>query len=145
MHIHFICRGNILRSLIAETYVNSLGLPNVTASSSGTNVDFSLPEEQEYFRNSLQLLQRHGISQFVKPEPQQLTQDRIANTDLVVIVNQRAYDEAKRLVTLPKSAVVWNVVDIGEGDRVATSNNRHDLEELIYQELTTAVDELLAI
>ncbi len=36
MIIHFICRGNSFRSIIAEAYVNSLKFKNLKATSSGT-------------------------------------------------------------------------------------------------------------
>ncbi len=143
MRIHFICRGNVLRSLTAETYLRSLNLPNVESISSGTNVDFSIPQERIYFNNTLELLGRHGIRQFAKDEPNVLTQERIDASDIVVIVNQRAFDEAQKLVELPKSTIMWSVVDIGEGNRIATEENRVELEELIYAELTAAVDDLV--
>jgi protein-tyrosine-phosphatase len=143
MLIHFICRGNILRSIIAETYLNSLQLPNIKAISSGTNVDFSIPQEREFFRNTQDLLKRHNILELAKTMPEQLTQERLCASDMVIIVNQRAYDEAKVLVTLPENTTIWSIVDIGEGDRVVANGNRQDLEELIYRELTSAVDVLV--
>jgi protein-tyrosine-phosphatase len=144
MHILFVCRGNVFRSLTAETYLRSLDLPNVTASSCGTNVDSSLPQERIYFNNTLELLGRHGIRQFAKDQSHELTQQEVDKSDVVVLVNQRAADEASAQVTLPDSTVVWHIVDIGEGDRIATETNRVELEELIYGELTEAVDELVS-
>lgn len=144
MHIHFICRGNVFRSLTAETYLRSLKLPNVTTASSGTNVDSTLPEERQYFNNTLELLGRHNIRQFAKAESHALTQERIDESDVVVIVNQRAYDAAAKQVTLPESTVLWHIVDIGEGERIDDGTNRLELEELIYKELTDDVDALVA-
>mgnify|MGYP000854699387 CR=1 FL=1 len=143
MHIHFICRGNVFRSLTAETYLRSLNLSNVTTASSGTNVDSSLPEERQYFNNTLELLGRHSIRQFAKAESHALTQERIDESDVVVIVNQRAYDAAAEQVILPDSTVLWHIVDIGEGDRIDDGTNRLELEELIYKELTDDVDALV--
>ena len=111
--------------------------------SSGTNVDFNIPQERIYFANTLNLLKRHGIEQLAKREPDMLTQDRIDASDMVIIANERAYSEAKTLVTLPEHTMVWKIVDIGEGDRIVTNDNREDLEELVYTELTSAVDELV--
>ncbi|MES2876504.1 MAG: hypothetical protein V4678_03485 [Patescibacteria group bacterium] len=143
MLIHFICRGNVLRSLVAETYLKSLNLPNIQTMSSGTNVDFTIPQEREFFSNTQALLNRNGILRFAKTEPNQLTQKRIDSSDVTVIVNQRAYDEAKLLVTLPQNTVVLEIVDIGEGDRVVANGNRQSLEDTIYSELTTTVDGLV--
>lgn len=144
MHILFICRGNVFRSLTAETYLRSLELANVTTESCGTNVNMDDPQEREYFANTLSLLERHDIQQFAKNESHQLTQTSVDASDVVVIANQRAFDEAIQQVNLPQDTMVLKVVDIGEGNRIATEDNREELEELIYDELTTAVDEIVA-
>jgi hypothetical protein len=60
-----------------------------------------------------------------------------------VCVNERAFDEAKALVKLPSDTKVWHVIDIGEGNRIITDGNRHELEEIIFGEIITAVDELV--
>lgn len=144
MHILFICRGNVFRSLTAETYLRPLNLPNVIAESCGTNVNMSDPQEREYFANTLSLLERHGIKQFAKNESHQLSQASVDASDIVVIANQRAFDEAAQQVILPQDTMVLKVVDIGEGDRIAIDDNREELEELIYDELTHAVDSLVS-
>lgn len=144
MHILFICRGNVFRSLTAETYLRSLQLPNVTVESCGTNVNMNDPQEREYFGNTVALLERHGIQKFAKNESHQLTQASVSASDVVVIANQRAFDEAIQQVDLPQDTIVLKVVDIGEGTRIATEDNREELEELIYDELTEAVNDIVA-
>lgn len=142
MNIHFICRGNVLRSLIAETYLRSLNIKDVNVMSSGTNVDWSDPQEREYFANTLTVLNRYDILSFAKQQPEQLTQERIENQDIVVIMNQRAIDEARRIVTLPADILNWEIVDIGEGHRTDRSN-RELYEEEIYKEITEKVNSLV--
>ena len=142
MNIHFICRGNVLRSLIAETYLKSLKLKNIQAVSSGTNVNWNDPQEREYFDNTLAVLQRHGIKQFAKDTPEQLTQKRIeTNQDIIVLMNQRVIDEASKIITLPGNILDWNIIAIGEGHR-ADRASRKSYEEEIYQEITQKVDDL---
>jgi len=142
MRIHFICRGNVLRSLIAETYLRSLQLPNVTATSSGTNVDLSSKTEREFFANTLALFKRHHIEQYAKTTSHQLTQDRANNQDVTICMNQRVVDEAKTIVTLPAHTLNWDIVDIGEGHRTIPEDIRQ-YEEEIFQEITKRVDELV--
>jgi protein-tyrosine-phosphatase len=142
MKVHFICRGNVLRSLIAETYLRSLQLEGVEVMSSGTNVDLSDANERQYFANTMAILKRHGIDQFAKPLPEQLTQQRADGQDITVCMNQRVVDEASRLVTLRAGTICWNIVDIGEGDRMNTKH-RELYEEDIYQEIVTRVDRLI--
>ena len=101
-------------------------------------------QEREYFANTLALLERHDIQQFAKNESHQLSQASVDASDVVVIANQRAFDEAIQQVNLPQDTIVLKVVDIGEGTRIATGDNREELEELIYDELTAAVDELVS-
>jgi len=142
MKLHFICRGNILRSVIAETYLKSLSLTNVNVMSSGTSVNWDDPAEKEHFSNSIKLLERHAIRQFAKEKPEQLTQSRITNFDLVVCMNQRVVDEAQKLVELPANVINWDIVDIGEAHRTVLSD-RELYEEEIYKEITDKVDRLV--
>jgi len=144
VNIHFICRGNVLRSLIAETYLKSLNIKGVNVISSGTNVNWSDPQEREYFASTLAVLDRHGIKSFAKSKPEQLTQARIdTNHDVVVLMNERVVDEAAKIVTLPKDVLDWAIIDIGEGHRT-DSNNRESYEEEIYQEITKKIDSLFS-
>jgi protein-tyrosine-phosphatase len=143
MNVHFICRGNVLRSLIAETYVKSLNLKGVNVLSSGTNVDWSDETEREYFFNTLELLDKHGIKSYAKSFAEQLTQERADNKDITICMNQRVVDEAAKLVVFPGKVMNWNIIDIGEGTRIV-KGNRLSYEEEIYKEITDGIDELVA-
>lgn len=50
MNIHFVCRGNILRSVIAEAHLKSLNLEGITVISSGTNVNRGDPAERAFLQ-----------------------------------------------------------------------------------------------
>ncbi len=141
MKVHFICRGNVLRSLIAETYLRSLHIPDVTATSSGTNVDLSSQEERMFFANTIALFKRHNIEQYAKNTSHQLTQERADGQDITVCMNQRVVDEARTIVQLPANTLNWNIVDIGEGNRIVSEDIR-TYEEEIFQEIAAHVDEL---
>jgi len=143
MNIHFICRGNVLRSLIAETYLKSLGIKGITTVSSGTNVNWSDTQERKYFANTLLVLGRHKILPYVKSNAEQLTQKRLDDCgDVIVVMNQRVIDEAIQIVKMPDSIYNWEIIDIGEGSRT-NRDNRESYEEEIYQEITNKVDELI--
>ena len=135
----------MLRSLIADTYLKSLNLKGIRAISSGTNVHWEDPQEQEYFANTLAVLDRHGIKSSAKPLPEQLTQERIdSHCDIIVLMNQRVVDEAKAIVKLPGAIHNWEITDIGEGHRI-NKDDRKSYEEDIYQEITQKVNELFRI
>lgn len=145
MNVHFICRGNVLRSLTAETYLKSLCIDGIDVISSGTNVNWSDPQEREYFANTLTVLDRHGIKSYAKSNAEQLTQERIDNYhDIIVLMNQRVVDEAVKIVNLPSNNYNWEIIDIGEGHRT-NHDSRESYEEEIYQEIKYKVDELLEL
>lgn len=143
MKVHFICRGNVLRSLIAETYLKSLKVSGITVISSGTNVHWENSQERNYFANTMKVLARHSIENFAKVRAEQLTQERLdANHDVVVFMNERVAAEAAQIVKLSTNVLHWNIVDIGEGHRTV-SESRESYEEEIYQEITRNVDTLI--
>jgi protein-tyrosine-phosphatase len=142
MKVHFICRGNVLRSLIAETYLKSLKIDGIDVISSGTNVNWDDAQERQYFANTLEVLKRHKIITHAKSQPNQLDQTRVDEfNDIIVLMNERVADEANRLVKFPVEAHNWMIVDIGEGDRT-NEDEREQYEEAIYQEITKKVDGL---
>lgn len=142
MNIHFICRGNVLRSLIAETYLRSLNITGISAISSGTNVDWTDPAEKQYFANTIALLKRKGIQLHAKAGPNQLTQERVDEGDITICMNGRVFEEASGLTHLSSRTVAWDIVDIGEEGRT-DADNREIYEEQIYREITSRVDKLV--
>lgn len=142
MRIHFICRGNVLRSYIAETYLSSLGL-NVSVSSSGTVAEQHRDANKKYFTRSQALLRRHGLSAYAKSAPEQLTQSFVTDQDLVICMNATVMAEARELVKLPKNTLCWDITDIGEGNRIPIHGDRAPFEAMIYAEITAQVDKLV--
>jgi protein-tyrosine-phosphatase len=144
--IHFICRGNCFRSVIAEAYVNSLGLPGITAVSSGTVAAADWAGNRPHFLAILDLLDKHGLRAFAKARHgDQLTPERLAGADLNVCLNQRVYDESLRCVTFPVRPLIWSVTDLGEPGRQWTNESQKDrYREEAYREITGNVDRLAA-
>ena len=68
MIIHFICRGNSFRSIIAEAYLNSLEVKGWSVFSSGTTAALDKARNLVYYRKTLALLERHGIREFAKAD-----------------------------------------------------------------------------
>ena len=64
MIIHFICRGNSFRSIIAEAYLNSLEIKDSRVLSSGTTAASGRARNLAYYRMTLFLLEKHGIREF---------------------------------------------------------------------------------
>jgi len=127
MVIHFICRGNAFRSLIAEAYVNSLKLENVKVFSSGTVAEQYYESNIGSYRKTLDLLRRHGLEIYAKNHfGDQLTPERVTRKQIAVCLNTIVYDEARKICDLPQQTFVWNVIDLGEYGRVAHSDEERE-------------------
>src|SRR6516164_7544082 len=146
MIIHFICRGNSFRSIIAEAYLNSLGIKGSSVLSSGTTAALDKERNLAYYGMTLKLLDAHGIREFAKAGyGDQLTQSRLEKADITVCMNQRVYDECLRCVTFPASPRIWSVADIGEPGRIPNAeSDRRLYREEAYQEIVFNVDRLIS-
>lgn len=144
--IHFICRGNVFRSIIAEAYFNSLKLPNVAVASSGTVATEYFHSNSVGFPRTLALLKRHGIDGYAKDHyGDQLNQSRVDGSNVVVCMNERAHKEAQAICKLPGRVVVWSVAEIGEPGRIARGEQDIDrLMEAAYREIVQNVNDLAA-
>jgi protein-tyrosine-phosphatase len=144
--VHFICRGNSFRSIIAGAYLNSLKIRDWSALSSGTVAALDREKNGVYHRMTLELLEKHGIRKFAKDSyGDQLTQSRLEAADVTVCMNERVHSECLRLVTFPASPHVWSVADIGEPGRVPRSESeRERYREEAYQEIANNVDRLIS-
>lgn len=146
MIVHFICRGNSFRSIIAEAYLHSLGLAGLRALSSGTCAASDKAGNLPYYRMTLDLLAKHGIREFAKSGyGDQLTQSRLDQADMAVCMNQRVYDECLGSVTFAASPLVWSVADIGEPGRIPNSDSERQLyREEAFREIVKSVNQLMS-
>jgi protein-tyrosine-phosphatase len=146
MIVHFICRGNAFRSIIAEAYLNSLRFGNLKAVSSGTAATAYKAGNLLAYTETLWLLAKNGIREFAKTGyGDQLTPSRLAGAEVVICMNQRVYDECQHLVSLPASTRIWSVADIGEPGRVAHTDSGKTLcREEAYQEIVESTSRLIS-
>ena len=146
MIIHFICRGNSFRSIIAEAYLNSLELKDLGVLSSGTAAALHKARNLAYHRLTLELLAKHGIRGFAKAGyGDQLTQSRLDEADIVICMNQRVYEECLPSVTFSVRPLVWSVTDIGEPGRISDVESETQLyREEAYQEIARNVEFLVS-
>jgi len=145
MIVHFICRGNAFRSIIAEAYLNSLQFKNLRAISSGTAAAVDKARNLAAYTETLELLAKNGIGEFAKTGyGDQLTPSRLAGADVIICMNQRVYDECRHLVGLPAGTRIWSVADIGEPGRVPhTGDGKARYREAAYLEIVDGIGQLI--
>jgi protein-tyrosine-phosphatase len=145
MVIHFICRGNAFRSIIAEAYMNSLKKPDVTVISSGTVASENKENNSDNFLKTLALLDKHGITQYAKDHHgDNLSQGLLDRSEIVICMNRLVYEEANCLFKLPPDTHIWDITDLGEGDRIPTTEaEREVLSEGIYSEIAKNIDDFV--
>lgn len=147
MVIHFICRGNAFRSIIAEAYLNSLKIPSLKVISSGTIARQCKEDNRLNFPKTLELLEQHGIGQFAKDHyADNVSQDLLDESDIVIFMNKLAQDETLTSFSVPNEAIVWDVIDLGERGRIAKNElEREKYAEDAFQEIIKNVDELVSL
>ena len=146
MIIHFICRGNAFRSIIAEAYLNSLEIEDWNVQSSGTAAASEKARNLTSYGKTLELLEKHGIREFAKGGyGDQLTQSRLERAGITVCMNQRVFDECLQWVTFPAIPRIWSVADIGEPGRISdVESERRFYREEAYREIAENVDRLIS-
>jgi protein-tyrosine-phosphatase len=111
MHIHFVCRGNIYRSRLAEAYAKSLTQDeDVEVSSSGIEADLALSSDVNPYTRDL--LVAESNDRHLKPSWTQSTQEHIDTADVVVFMSPTVYEGANKFLEIPvDKARVWHIPD----------------------------------
>ncbi len=144
MTVHFICRGNAYRSLIAEAYLKSLRLKDVNVISSGTIADISRSKNEPNIAPLITRLDDYGVGGFVKTHVDQLTQARVDIADINICMNERVAEESKRMVVMPENTMTWSVMDSGEGERIIKNgDDEWKYTDEIYNEIKQNIDTLV--
>lgn len=118
MTIHFICRGNVFRSRMAEAYLNSLRVPSLQAISSGALAEKYAQVNIVIEKDTIDFLKHRGLGKFSKPRWEQLTQEHLRAGNVTVCMSRLVYKESRGIAELPANTIVWDVKDVGEVEPV---------------------------
>jgi protein-tyrosine-phosphatase len=113
IHIHFICRGNVYRSRLAEAYAKSLLKDDSDIEISSSGIEAKLALHGDVVIDALKALEADNLKKHLAPSWQQTTQDLIDRVDLLVFMNDSVYHDASKLYNLPKDkCVIWHIKDV---------------------------------
>lgn len=130
---------------MAEAYLRSRQLPDVTVLSAGTVAGQHRQENIPNFARTVRFLESRQVAEHAKDHhADDLTEELLADADIVVCLNDRVYKELQASFTPPAKTLVWDVSDIGEGTRIAADEaEKMALSEEVYDEIVDYVDALV--
>lgn len=113
MRILFICKHNLFRSRVAESYFNKINKnPNIKIESAGAIKGDKLTKEQQKILN-LQIKTAKEFGLDIKGKPRGLSTGLLFNQDLVVVVAndlKKPLFNNKRYI---KKLIIWEIKDVG--------------------------------
>lgn len=110
--IHFVCRGNVYRSRLAEAYAKSL-LPEKADSISSSGIEAKLALNGNVDPEAVLQLEAGGIKQYLTTSWHQTTQKDVDDNDMIIFMSQTLYEQASKLFDIDDNKVeVWNIPDV---------------------------------
>jgi protein-tyrosine-phosphatase/8-oxo-dGTP pyrophosphatase MutT (NUDIX family) len=136
--IHFVCRGNVFRSRLAEAYARSILGDEYEISSSGI-------EATRYPQNFLSpwtkiLSNEHGLTKYLTHHRTQTNSDLLNSQDIIVFMSKDVFEDAQTAYDFePLKSVVWRVNDREDW---ATSMKLHDKRQRTYKAVARLMKQL---
>lgn len=141
-HVHFVCTGNIYRSRLAEAYLRSRRLPEVTVSSSGTAA--SRQQKGPITWYAQRLMQRHGLVPFMSPSWQDTTRDLLVAADQLIFFGETNYAYCRDHFGVDTPYEIWTIPDFDD----AQLNGRepdYEAEKRFIEQSERAFREIVAL
>ncbi len=129
-HIHFVCSGNLYRSRLAEAYLKSKKLQNVTASSSGTDADNQGKGPIIWY--ALRLIYRNNLLPFMKNTWTLTRKVHLESANIVIFMGQNNFEFCQKWFPEGKKYEVWEIPDFD--DRELNGKPLNIEQELEYIE-----------
>lgn len=108
--IHFVCRGNVYRSRVAEAYAKSLKKDAWEISSSGIAAN-------KYANRSLHswaraIGRKHGFDAYFNPRTTQTTAEMLHEQDVIVFMRSDVFNDARNMFDFNAGkCLVWDIKD----------------------------------
>jgi len=109
--VHFICTGNIYRSRLAETYLNSKKIPGAKVNSSGIMAGEDQDDTVSWY--ALEIIKQNHLESFMAPTWQKTTLELVEDADIIIFMTKLHYDfVTQTLGYIPKKYEIWEIKDI---------------------------------
>ncbi len=113
MNIHFVCTGNVYRSRLAEAYLNSRKIKNLSVSSSGTKAAENICGPICWYAQ--RIIEVCGMVPFMSSGWRQTTKASFRDVDFTVFMEKTHYDFAVRECDFSSSNFeIWEIPDLEE-------------------------------
>jgi protein-tyrosine-phosphatase len=143
LKIHFVCRGNILRSRLAEAYAKSQNNDSLIISSSGVEADKYPISFVSPWAKSISNQSSLGLW-FAKQRTQ--TTDALLNqNDLIIFMSKDVYYDAQKKYGFNKdNYVIWHIKDRGNrNQKLSAEQKQREMFKLIKLNVDQLLDSLI--
>lgn len=133
--IHFVCRGNVFRSRLAEAMIGKLHTPGIEVSSSGIETwHYNLYPPEHVTHYSALLRDELGLTKYFAKRRTQTSEELLDAADLIVFMSPDVHKDALKHFTFnPYKAIIWRVND------AFPQAIKMDLDPDIKEDVLTAV------
>jgi protein-tyrosine-phosphatase len=149
MIVHFVCEGNVFRSRLAEAYLRSKRVPNLTVFSSGIIADLNSRGPISWLAQ--RIIQLNNLVPFGSANWQKTTKELLEKGDLTIFMTKKIYDFCvQNLGYGSPNYQIWDIDDLSkeelEDNEKSTEGEQKAIEftERVYQSLKDKIDNLVA-
>lgn len=142
MNIHFVCTGNVFRSRLAESYLNSKKIPNIKISSSGILAMEDKNGPITWYAQ--RIIEEQKLVQGEKLIWTQTTKEILEAQDLVIFMQKMHYDTCvAKFGFKGKNYEIWDVTDV-DGNLIPNDNETIQRSELMFTKIKANIEDLIA-
>jgi protein-tyrosine-phosphatase/8-oxo-dGTP pyrophosphatase MutT (NUDIX family) len=137
--IHFVCRGNVYRSRLAEAYAKSEFGVGYEITSSGI---YAIKYPHIYVSPWTKILSHeYGLTQYLSEHTTQTNNHILENQDILIFMSEDVYKDAvSKYIFNNSKSVVWKVKDREDW---AKKISLHDKRQKTYKKISRQANELI--
>jgi protein-tyrosine-phosphatase len=138
--VHFICRGGIFRSRVAQAIATS----RADSSDDVRFVSSGIDAQENIYGNIAPWcsyeLKKHQIEAYAQPSWIQTTQKLIDRSDELIFMSKDVFEDASKIYKLNKPKILWDVEDMYA--EIDTQGFDKEKADIIYSQIVAKVSML---